>query len=185
MDEEADGGESLFGEREWSNEELQAEFIRFLKELCWTPVELADRMRNLGDYRPHKTILRGINRAVEGEVKVSGELMAFISQAVRFHRRLERTYWQLDWTTLGDNSLTTKIEGFTITLLPKSRGRWQVHLMHETGYSPSWPRWQDSLDAAKAMAFVTLDNGLNDLEEFAEAERVKSREEARKAGRIL
>ena len=30
-----------------------------------------------------------------------------------------------------------------------------------SGYSPSWPRWQDGLEAAKEMAFLTLDSAIN------------------------
>ncbi|RMP44295.1 hypothetical protein ALO95_200080 [Pseudomonas syringae pv. antirrhini] len=149
-------------------EELAEDFKKALKELNWSAVALADRMVSLGDYRPYKTILRGINRALEGQIKVSGELLALTRQMVRFKRRLQRTYGQTVWTQLGDGSHTTKIEDFTITLVPKSKGRWLVNLVHETGYSPAWPRWQNSLDDAKNVAFVTLDNAQNWLLEYHE-----------------
>lgn len=149
-------------------EELAEDFKEALKELNWSAVALADRMVSLGDYRPYKTILRGINRALEGQVKVSGELLAMTRQMVRFKRRLQRTYGQTVWTQLGDGSHTTKIEDFTITLVPQSKGRWLVNLVHETGYSPAWPRWQNSLDDAKNVAFVTLDNAQNWLLEYQE-----------------
>ncbi|AMB86007.1 hypothetical protein AWM79_12135 [Pseudomonas agarici] len=149
-------------------EDLAEEFQKSLAELNWSAVALADRMASLGDYRPYKTILRGINRALEGQVKVSGELLALTRQMVRFKRRLQRTYGPTVWTQLGDGSHTTKIEDFTITLVPQSKGRWLVNLVHETGYSPAWPRWQESLDEAKNVAFFTLDNAQNWLLEHHE-----------------
>jgi len=39
-------------------------------------------------------------------------------------------------------------------------------IYRETGYSPSWPRWHDSLQQAKEMAFLTLDNAINWLDAF-------------------
>lgn len=153
-----------------------SEKLRFaLDELGWTPAALMDRMLSLGDYRPSKTILRGIKRALAGEIKPSGELLALVRQAVFFQRRLLRIYSDVEWTELGDGSHTAQVEDFTITLVPKSKGRWLVNLVHKGGYSPSWPRWQDTLEAAKYMAFITLDNAQNWMREYAE-------EQAREAG---
>jgi hypothetical protein len=167
--------ESIFGGREWTAEELSDEFNKCLGELGWTPAELADRMMSLGDYRPYKTILRGIHRAVEGQSKISGELMALIRQEVRYKRRLKRTYDSLQWTLLGDGSYTTSVEDFIITLLPKSKGRWKVHMTHSSGFSPSWPRWQENLQAAKETAFLTLDGAVNWLYEY-EQQRAEERQ---------
>ena len=159
------------------NAAVLAEMLRDdLAELGWTPAALMDRMRSLGDYRSPATILRGINRALEGQIKPSGELIALVRQMVRFKRRLLRTYDHVVWAQLGDGSHTTQIEDFTITLVPQSKGRWLVTLVHQDGFRPSWPRWQESLEAAKHMAFITLDNGQNWLLEYAEAQ---AREAAR------
>ncbi|RRV45793.1 hypothetical protein [Pseudomonas sp. p106] len=148
--------------------ELAQELRVSLDELGWSAAGLMDRMRSLGDYRTAATILRGINRALEGQIKPSGELMALVQQAVRFQRRLLRTYSNTPWSQLGDGSYTTRLEDFTLTITPQSRGRWRVNLIHKDGFSPPFPRWQDSLDAAKRMAFITLDNGQNWLQEYAE-----------------
>lgn len=170
---------------ERTTEELAEDLRRALDELEWTPAALMDRMRSLGDYRTPATILRGINRALEGEIKPSGELLALMQQSVRFQRRLLRTYQDVVWTELGDGSHTALIEDFMITLSPKARGRWRVNLVFrktghkQDGFSPSWPRFQESLDAAKRMAFMTLDNGQNWLQEYAEEQ---SRETAEKKG---
>lgn len=138
-----------------------------LAELGWTASALMYRMRALGDYRLPATILRGINRALEGQIRPSGELLALVRQAVRFQRRLLRSYGNTPWTLLGDGSHTTQLEDFTITLSPQSRGRWRVNLVHKDGYSPPFPHWQDSLEAAKHVAFITLDNAQNWLQEYA------------------
>jgi len=148
--------------------DLAEDLRNALGELGWSAAALMDRMRSLGDYRTPATILRGINRALEGEIKPSGELVALVQQAVRFQRRLLRTYQDTPWAQLADGSYTTRLEDFTITITPQSRGRWRVNLVHKDGYSPPFPRWQDSLEAAKRMAFITLDNGLNWLQEYAE-----------------
>jgi hypothetical protein len=160
--------DDVIGLHERTAEDLAQDLRSALDELGWTSAGLMDRMRSLGDYRTPATILRGINRALEGQIKPSGELVALVRQAVRFQRRLLRTYENTVWTQLGDGSHTTQLEDFTITLAPQTRGRWLVNLVHKDGYSPPFPRWQESLDAAKRTAFVTLDNGQNWLQENSE-----------------
>ena len=185
MEDNIDTLEDIFGGTEYTTEELVIEFKKSLDELGWTPVELADRMMSLGDYRPHKTILRGIHRALLGQIKVSGELLAFIRQEVRYKRRLKKAYDHLEWKPLADGSWTTKAEDFVITLLPQSRGRWKIHMMHPTtGYSPSWPRWQDSLSAAKETAWLTLDAAINWLLECEQQEEAATQQKPRRRVKI-
>lgn len=170
MEDDEEPNEGIFGEREWTPEELSAELKKAMDELDWTPVDLSDRMRLLGDYRPRRTILRGIHRALANEIKVPGELLALVKLEGHYKRRLKSTYDALEWTRLPDGSWTTKTDGFVITLLPESRGRWKVHMTHvDSGYSPSLPRWQDSLDKAKEMAWMTLDKAINWLAEVEQA----------------
>jgi hypothetical protein len=52
----------------------------------------------------------------------------------------------------------------------------------ETGYAPSLPRWQDSLQQAEEMAFPTLDNAINWL---VEIERERAAEAQRGPRRAL
>jgi hypothetical protein len=146
---------------------LAEDLRRALDELSWTAFQLMDQMREWGDYRSPQTILRGINRALEGQIKPSGELLALLRQAVRLQRRLLSIYGATVWTVLGNGSHTTQLEDFTITLAPQSKGRWRVQMLHKGGYGPDYPRWLDSLEAAKRMAFFTLDNAQNWLLEDA------------------
>lgn len=171
--------EDVITSSELTAEDLSQRLRRALDELGWTPVALMDRLLSLGDYRSPKTILRGINRALAGEIKPAGELLALVRQAVFFQRRLLRIYRDVVWTQLGDGSHTAQVEDFTITLVPQTKARWLVNLVHKGGFRPSWPRWQDTLEAAKHMAFITLDNGQNQLLEYA-AEQ--ARETAEKQG---
>jgi hypothetical protein len=150
-----------------------------LAELGWTAAALMDRMQSLGDYRSPQTILRGLNRALAGQIRPSGELLALVRQMVRFKRRLLRSYGHTTWAQLGDGSHTTQIEDFRITLAPQTKGRWLVNVVHKDGFSPPWPRWQDDLEAAKHIAFITLDNAQNWLQEYAEEQ---AREAAEKQG---
>lgn len=170
-----DEDDEIISRHERSAEDLSQDLRLALDELDWSPAALMDRMRSLGDYRSSPTILRGINRALEGQIKPSGELLALVQQAVRFQRRLLHIHRAVIWEPLSDGSHTTQIEDFTITLQPQTRGRWRVNLVHKSGYSPSWPRFQETLEAAKRSAFITLDNGQNWLHEYAEE---KAREAA-------
>lgn len=168
-----DDDEDMVSGSDRTAEDLSHDLRNALSELGWSAAALMDRMRSLGDYRTPATILRGINRALEGEIKPSGELMALVQQAVRFQRRLMNTHRDVVWKELADGSYTALIEDFAITLLPQTRGRWKVNLAYrkeghkQDGYSPYWPRFQESLDAAKRIAFITLDNGQNWLLENA------------------
>lgn len=151
-----------------SPEDLLNELRDAMRFLDWTPVELMDQMRELGDYRSPAAILKGINRALSGEIKVSGELLTVVKQMVRLKRRLLRTYGGVLWHPIENGSYTSKIEDFQITLCPQSKGRWLVNTIHKNGYSHKFPRWQTSLDAAKSMALFTLDNAQNWMQETAE-----------------
>lgn len=149
-----------------------------LDELNWTPAALMDRMRSLGDYRSPATILRGINRALVGQIRPSGELLALARQAVRFKRRLLRTYEYMAWTELGDGSHTAEVEDFRVTLVPQSKGRWLIVVVHKNGYCAPYPRWQNTLEAAKHMAFITLDNAQNWIHECAEEQAHEAAEKS-------
>lgn len=154
--------------QERSSADLANEFRSALRYLDWSPVQLMDQMIESGDYRSPTTILRGINRALSEEVKVSGELLTFVKQLVRLKRRLQRTYAHVVWQPIAGGAFTAKIDDFRITLSPQSQGRWLIITVHDTGYSHKYPRWQTSLEAARSMALFTLDNAQSWLVENAE-----------------
>lgn len=156
-----------FPSPEHTTANLAEELRETLDELGWSPAQLMDRMRSLGDYRKPQTILRGLNRALAGEIRPSGELIALTRQMLRFQRRLRRTFGNAVWTQLADGSHTTQVPDFRITLVPQSKGRWLVVVVHKDGFSPPYPRWQDSLEAAKNMAFISVDSAQNFLEDYA------------------
>ena len=59
------------------------EFRQALEDLAITQSELARRMRDLGDDRDEKNILRSIQRMVAGDARVSGEVRALLGMMKR------------------------------------------------------------------------------------------------------
>jgi hypothetical protein len=164
-----------FPSEERNTATIAEELRETLEELGLSPAQLMDRMRSLGDYRKPETILRGINRALAGEIRPGGELIALTQQMLRYQRRLLRTYGDAQWTRLANGSYTAQVPDFRITLVPQTKARWLVVTVHKDGFSSPYPRWQDSLEAAKKMAFVCIDSAQNFLEDYAEQ---KAREAA-------
>jgi hypothetical protein len=156
----------IFTARSRTSEELTAEFQAQVRELGDSPVELADRLQKLGDNRPYSTTLRGIQRMLTGETRVSGEMKALVTMMLRQQRRLKKKYADIVWKRLPDGSYASEVEDFGVTLAPQSRGRWLVHLRHKDGYSPPWPRWQDNLEAAKRKALVCVEDATEFLAEL-------------------
>lgn len=161
--------ENALGLRTLTPQEVTAEFQAQFRELWDSPVELAERMARLGDYRPYSTILRGIQRMLSGETRVSGEMKALVTMMLRQQRRLEQKYVNLSWKPLPGGSYSALVDDFRITLVPKTRGRWLVNLCYKDGYSPPWPRWQDSFDAAKRRALVCVADAIDYLVEIEHA----------------
>jgi hypothetical protein len=153
-------------------EEITEAFRNDLQELEETPMELAKRMQDMGDHRSFQAILRSIQRMAAGNTGVSGEMRVIVRALLRQQRRREKKYRNLKWQRQTNGTVSTVADDFTIDLYPKSRGRWLVHLVHiPTKYSPSWPSWQDNLEAAKRKALTCLDDGYNQLEEIERGER--------------
>ncbi|WP_338443900.1 hypothetical protein QCL51_17875 [Pseudomonas sp. LTR0] len=103
-----------------------------------------------------------------------------------FQRRLLRTYSDTAWSTLADGSYTAQVDDFRLTLTPKSRGRWVVVVKHADEYSPPFPRWQASVEAAKWMAYLTLDDAQDWVHEYArtaENSPLNAKETPGKAGK--
>lgn len=145
-------------------EQATVAFRKALDELGESQSGLAARMQRLGDKRPFANILRTIQRMATLETRVSGEMDVLLEMLNRERRRAKFEAENLLWTSIGDCCVTTKARDFTITLTAKSRGRWLVNLVHQGGYSPQWPSWQDGLEEAKIKALICLDDAIIDLQ---------------------
>ena len=149
-------------------------FKTAMNELADSPAEIAKRLFRLGDKRSPKVIVRGIQRMLAGETRVSGEMMVIVNLLVRERRRLLKQYGDLQWQTFGKESLTTIAGDFRINLHPQTKGRWKVDLVHlKTGFNPPWQEWQNSPEAAKTKALLCLEDAYNELHEL-ESEASKS-----------
>lgn len=63
--------------------ESENEMKQALDDLGLSQTELARRMKDLGDDRDPKNILRSIQRMVAGDIRVSGEMRAFLGSVPR------------------------------------------------------------------------------------------------------
>jgi hypothetical protein len=163
-----------FGFPPKTHEEIAQEWRAALEELGLSPVELADYMKKKGgDYRPYNTILRGIQRMVAGETRVSGEMFVIVRMLIRQQRRLKNKYHNINWNKLPSGALSAQIDDYTVFLSAQSKGRWIVSCRADTGFSPEFGRWQDSLEEAKNKVLACVEEGMNDLAYLkAEEEKV-------------
>jgi hypothetical protein len=146
-------------------EEITKSFQVALEELEETPMELAKRMIELGDHRSFQAILRSLQRMSSGDTGVSGEMLVIVKMLVRRQRRRGKKYATLAWQRLTNGTVSAVEDAFTISLIPQTKGRWLVNLVHnKSGWNPSWPSWQDSLEAAKRKALTCLDDAYDHLE---------------------
>jgi hypothetical protein len=142
---------------------LQAAF----EEIHATPNSISRRMLDLGDYRSQTVIIRSLHRMLAGETRVSGEMLVIANLLVREFRQLLKQYADLKWQTLANGCMTTIAGEFRITLHPKPRGKWLVHLVYlKSGYSPPYPQWQPSLEVAQQKAIACLADALNEVEQL-------------------
>lgn len=156
--------DDIFGVRNRTPEDIAQEWKAALSELGLSAVELADYMKKQGgDYRPYATILRGIQRMISGETKVSGEMFVIVTMLIRQHRRLKHRHAKLDWERHPSGSFSAYVEDYQVFLSPQSKSRWIVSCTAPSGFSPPFGRWQQSLDAAKNKALACVEEGMNDV----------------------
>jgi hypothetical protein len=127
-----------------------------LAELGWSPKRLAKRMISLGDTRSPAAILRSVNRAYEGDTKVSGQLAAFVKLQVRQLRLLRKVHGDLNWVPF-DSGEKAHLDGYTL-VVDKRREKWAVSVTYRTGRSEQWPNHLDSIELAKDFALIMLDD---------------------------
>jgi hypothetical protein len=134
---------------------------------------LAIHLHEIGDLRNLSNNMRSIRQMLVGRKEVPNELIVILELLKRRVRRIERLYGQLKWREAEDGSISTEAEGFAISLLPKSRGRYHIHMRHlATGFSPAWPRWQHGIEKAKFVAAMKLDDALSHLDELVEEGKI-------------
>lgn len=154
-------------ELERSPENALNEFKELLQELGLKPLALAEELHELGDYRPVQTIARSIQRMLNKETTLSGEMLAVTRLLAKQQRRKLRRAKYIEWKLLPDGDFEADVCDFTIRLVAQTRGRWRVDILHKGGYRHQWPAWQPGLSAAKAKAVDWLEDAekfLDDLE---------------------
>jgi hypothetical protein len=153
-----------FGFPPLTHEEIAQEWRTALEELGLSPVELADYMKKQGgDYRPYSAILRGIQRMVAGETRVSGEMFVIVRMLLRQQRRLKQKHPNIHWDEHPSGALSAQVADYTAFLSKQSKGRWIVSCRADTGFSPEFGRWQDNIEQAKTKALTCVEEGMNDL----------------------
>lgn len=158
----------FFGKKP-TDEELRIEFMKTLKEISFTPDELLKWMSRRGDYRDRSASIRGIQRMMSGETRVSGPMMVLVNTLVRQHRRLKARHPNLAWSINEHGTYTAQVDSWHVYIARQSKGRWLLScssgLSHED-YSPPFGRWLDSLEEAQNKALMSVEEGMAELAEI-------------------
>jgi DNA-binding XRE family transcriptional regulator len=81
-------------------------------------------------------------------------------------KRVQGRVGDIAWSEY-EHGYTAQIGEFKAWVTRQTHARWSIHLEHESGYSPSWPQWENSLDMAKGAAALAAQKGYADLAEGA------------------
>lgn len=154
------------GSEEPTPQEQTAAFVSDVEAFAGGPSQLALSMQKAGDPRRLETITRGIQRMMAGTTGVSGEMRTILNLMRQQRLRAGRLVAEAVWTENPDQSISAKVSDFDITLYPATKGRWRSNLVHKGGYSPSWPRWEQSVEAAKEAAIQRLLEAEVELDEI-------------------
>lgn len=155
-------------------EEQRQKLIAALGELTLSPADLARHLEKNRDYRDFSATIRGIQRMIAGETRVSGEMMVIVNMLLRQHRRLKARYPDLKWEQTEHGTYYAQVENWFVYISPQTRGRWILSCRNGPSpkdYSPPFGRWLDSLEEAKNKALACVEEGMNDLAEFAYEQR--------------
>lgn len=150
-------------------EQQRQTFAAALAELTLSPADLARHLEKNRDYRDFSATIRGIQRMVAGETRISGEMMVIVNMLLRQHRRLKRRYPNLTWERTEHGTYWTQVEDWFVYISPQTRGRWILSCRNgpnHKDYSPPFGRWLDSLDEAKNKALACVEEGMSDLAEM-------------------
>ena len=101
---------------------------------------------------------------------MSGEMQVILSLLGRDRARARRVAGTIDWKPDDRGGFSAEIQGVRISVSPHRGDRWSVQARHVAdgpdGYSPSFPHWRDSLDAAKIRAVLAIDETLDQVEQI-------------------
>jgi transcriptional regulator with XRE-family HTH domain len=137
---------------------MQAEQLSALREaMKMTQGELAEA---LGLTSQFIGMMERGEKPIEKRTGLAVRYLNFVTGG--FPQPLKISPSEIDWQT-EEGRWQSRIGEFTATLFPESRGRWSVSLRHNNGYSPPWPRWEKTLEGAKAAAILNAQQGLIDL----------------------
>lgn len=100
-----------------------------------------------------------------GEVRVAGEMVVILTLLRREKLRAGRLVDEATWTERADGTVTAEVADFSISIHRATRGRWRSDLRHKGGYSPSWPKWQQSIEDAKKASLARLLKAQTELDE--------------------
>lgn len=146
-----------------TQQQLIAQVKSALVELKMTPADLAAFMLDNGDHRDYQTVLRGIQRALVEDTRVSGELYVIVNMLLRRNRYLKHRYINISWEKNEYGTYWTKVDDWYVYLVPQSRGRWQItcrHGLDPKDYSPPFSRWFNTFEEARDRAWAHLENGM-------------------------
>lgn len=156
-------------------EERTEQFKALLGELDETPLKLALRLNGLGDFRSPATITRSIQRMAAGDTIVSGEMLVILKLLVHQQRLRDEKESEVPWKQQPNKVWSANIDGFQVTLHPKTKDRWHIHLVYmETGYSPAWQPWPTGIEAAKKKAVLCAADGLLEVLDLKAAQLKKA-----------
>lgn len=152
-----------------TDEELRIEFINALEKISFTPSELLKWMSRRGDYRESSASIRGIQRMMSGETRVSGPMMVLVNTLVRQHRRLKARHPNLAWSINEHGIYAAQVDGWHVYIEPQSKGRWLLSCSSGPSrdyYSPPYGRWLESLEEAQNKALMSVEEGMADMAEI-------------------
>jgi hypothetical protein len=134
-----------------------ADLKAWLSELDLTASKLASRFQQLGDFRSHNTILRGLQRALSGETAVSAELSMIMKMLLYQRRRYQRASDRIEWTS-ERGGIHAEVRNYRISLYENRNGNWQIHVVDKkSGYSQPFPSYPNNLESAKLLALECAD----------------------------
>lgn len=148
-----------------SREEMTLSFRADVGKYAGGTAGLGATMIRWGDYRSSEAIARSLQRVMSGDIRVSGEMCVIMTAIRQNWLRSERLVHETVWIQHDDLSVTAEVADFSVTIYPATKGRWRSNLVHKSGYSPSWPTWQNNIEDAKRAAVHRLVKAQIELDE--------------------